>query len=506
MEGFWGERLDKVLATLMPDVSRARLQKLIEEGSVEVNGEVVQKVRQKVTEGDEISLLEEPHLDEALAFTPEEDVEFDVVYEDDAIVVVNKPAGLVVHPGAGNPCGTLLNGLLWRYPELREVPRAGIVHRLDRDTTGLMVVARTLAAQTNLVRQLQERTVKREYWAFTLGSAAPDFVVETPIGRYPRSRTDKVLATLMPDVSRARLQKLIEEGSVEVNGEVVQKVRQKVTEGDEISLLEEPHLDEALAFTPEEDVEFDVVYEDDAIVVVNKPAGLVVHPGAGNPCGTLLNGLLWRYPELREVPRAGIVHRLDRDTTGLMVVARTLAAQTNLVRQLQERTVKREYWAFTLGSAAPDFVVETPIGRDPRSRTRFKCFPGSTGVRAKPARTRARCVGWSSIEGLPVSWVACRLDTGRTHQIRVHLTSEDLPLIGDQVYRGRAPGLTVKVENELDFHRQALHASRLGLDHPVTGEYMEWFVPPEDDMIDLMDELGFGPWNVPVRVFENERL
>ena len=100
-------------------------------------------------------------------------------------------------------------------------------------------------------------------------------------------------------------------------------------------------------------------------------------------------------------------------------------------------------------------------------------------------------MGWSSIEGLPVSWVACRLDTGRTHQIRVHLTSEDLPLIGDQVYRGRAPGLTVKVENELDFHRQALHASRLGLDHPVTGEYMEWFVPPEDDMIDLMDELGF---------------
>lgn len=195
-----------------------------------------------------------------------------------------------------------------------------------------------------------------------------------------------------------------------------------------------------------------------------------------------------------------------RGTTGLMVVARTLAAQTNLVRQLQERTVKREYWAFTLGSAATDFTVDTPIGRDPRSRIRFKCFPGSTGVRAKPARTRARCVGWSSIEGLPVSWVACRLDTGRTHQIRVHLTSEDLPLIGDQVYRGRAPGLCVKLENELDFHRQALHASRLGLDHPTTGEYMEWFVPPEDDMIGLMDELGFGPWNQPVKVFENERL
>lgn len=330
----------------------------------------------------------------------------------------------------------------------------------------------------------------------------PCFTVEGFWGE----RLDKVLASLMPDVSRARLQKLIEEGSVEVNGTVIQKIRQKVTEGDEIQLLEEPHLDEALAFAPEEDVDFRVMYEDDAIIVVAKPAGLVVHPGAGNPCGTLLNGLLWRYPELKDVPRAGIVHRLDRDTTGLMVVARTLAAQTNLVRQLQERTVKREYWAFTLGSAARDFTVDTPIGRDPRSRIRFKCFPGSTGVRAKPARTRARCVGWGEIEGLPVSWVACRLDTGRTHQIRVHLTSEDLPLIGDQVYRGRAPGLCVKLENELDFHRQALHASRLGLIHPVTGEYMEWFVPPEEDMIELMDELGFGPWDRPVNVFDKELM
>ena len=123
---------------------------------------------------------------------------------------------------------------------------------------------------------------------------------------------------------------------------------------------------------------------------MNKPAGLVVHPGAGNPDGTLLNGLLYHFPELKDVPRAGIVHRLDRDTTGLMVVARTLAAQTNLVRQLQERTVKREYWALTMGTAAEDFVVDVPIGRDPKSRIRFKGFPGSTGVRAKPARTRAR--------------------------------------------------------------------------------------------------------------------
>lgn len=317
-------------------------------------------------------------------------------------------------------------------------------------------------------------------------------------------RLDKVLAHLMPEVSRARLAKLIEKGCVEVNGVVCEKVRQKVTEGDEIQLLEEPRMDEALIYTADPDVEFEVVYEDDSIIVVNKPSELVVHPGAGNPDGTLLNGLLARYPELRDVPRAGIVHRLDRDTTGLMVVARTLAAQTNLVRQLQERTVKREYWALTLGTSEADFDVEVPIGRDPRSRIKFKGFPGSIGVKAKYAKTRVKTVGWSDYEGVPVSWVACRLDTGRTHQIRVHLTGEDLPLIGDQLYRGRAPGIAVKLENELDFHRQALHASRLGLMHPATGEHMEWFVPPQEDMIDLMDRLDFYPWDRPVTVFEEQ--
>ena len=306
----------------------------------------------------------------------------------------------------------------------------------------------------------------------------PVFTVEGFWGE----RLDKVLASLMPEVSRARLQKLIEDGSVEVNGTVVTKVRQKVTDG----------------------IDFDVVYEDEAVIVVAKPAGLVVHPGAGNPDRTLLNGLLWRYPELANVPRAGIVHRLDRDTSGLMVVARTLAAQTNLVRQLQERTVKREYWAITLGYAARDFTVEVPIGRDPRSRTRFKGFPGSTGVRAKYAKTRARAVDWSEVDGIPVSWVACRLDTGRTHQIRVHLTGEDLPLVGDQVYRGRAPGLGVKLENLFDFHRQALHASRLGFLHPVTGEYREWFVEPDEDMANLMEDIGFGPIDRPVTVFEKD--
>ncbi len=168
VEGFWGERFDKVLAQLMPEISRARLQKLIESGAVLLNGKPCLKVREKVTEGDEVRFLEAPRIDQELDFAPEEGIDFKVVYEDDAIIVVDKPAGLVVHPGAGNRCGTLLNGLLWRFPEAKEVPRAGIVHRLDRDTTGLMVVARTLAAQTNLVRQLQKRSVKREYWAIRL--------------------------------------------------------------------------------------------------------------------------------------------------------------------------------------------------------------------------------------------------------------------------------------------------------------------------------------------------
>lgn len=327
---------------------------------------------------------------------------------------------------------------------------------------------------------------------------APKFIVEGFWGE----RLDKVLAAHLPDVSRARLQKMIESGLVRLNGRVVEKIREKATEGDEIELLEAPRMQDPLRADPEEGVPYEVVYEDDAIIVVNKPAGLVVHPGAGNPDGTLMNGLLWDFPELKDVPRAGIVHRLDRDTSGLMVVARTLAAQTNLVRQLQERTVKREYWAITMGSAAEDFVVDVPIGRDPKSRIRFKGFPGSTGVRAKPSRTRVRTVDWSSADGIPVSWVACRLDTGRTHQIRVHLTGEDLPLIGDQLYRGRAPGIAVKMENLLDFHRQALHASRLGLVHPVTGEEMQWFREPPEDMIRLMDDLGFGPWDRPVTVFE----
>ena len=297
---------------------------------------------------------------------------------------------------------------------------------------------------------------------------------------YSGDRLDKVLAQLMPSVSRARLQTWIEQGAVTVNGEVTEKIRTKVAAGDEIEVLEQPSPEE-LAFKPVQ-MPLDVVYEDDDILVVNKPAGLVVHPAAGHWDDTLLNGLLARNPELKTLPRAGIVHRLDRDTTGLMVVAKTLEAQTDLIRQLQARTVKREYWAIVHGQAPQAGFIDEPIMRDPRSPIRF-------------------CVGQGPRAPLSVSWVACRLDTGRTHQIRVHMQWAGFPLVGDPLYKGKMSKLPEGCPLSL-IKRQALHASRLGLEHPRTKEPMQWFVPAPDDLAQLMTEIGFTPTNEPVSVFE----
>lgn len=314
-------------------------------------------------------------------------------------------------------------------------------------------------------------------------------------------RLDKVLAQLMPSISRARLQSWIEEGAVTVNGEVATKIRQKVSAGDEIEVVAQPSPEE-LAFKAVE-MDLDVVYEDDDILVVNKPVGLVVHPAAGHWDDTLLNGLLFRNPELKNVPRAGIVHRLDRDTSGLMVVAKTIEAQTDLIRQLQARTVKREYWAIVHGRAPEAGFVDEPIMRDPRSPMRF-CV--GQGPRSKEAKTHVRLVDAAFVPGagqtpLTVSWIACRLDTGRTHQIRVHMQWAGLPLLGDPVYKGKLGKLPSDSPLSM-MQRQALHASRLGLVHPRTQEQMEWFVEPPEDMIELMDTLGFGPWDEPVTVFK----
>ena len=327
---------------------------------------------------------------------------------------------------------------------------------------------------------------------------ALNFVVED---EFSGERLDKVLARLMPSVSRARLQAWIEQGAVAVNGITVEKIRAKVAAGDEIEVMEQPSPEE-LAFKPVA-MNLDIVYEDDEILVVNKPAGLVVHPAAGHWDDTLLNGLLARNPELKTLPRAGIVHRLDRDTTGLMVVAKTLESQTDLIRQLQARTVKREYWAIVHGQAPEAGFIEEPIMRDPRSPMRF-CV--GNGPRAKEAKTHVRCVDVGNVPGvgqtpLTVSWVACRLDTGRTHQIRVHMQWAGLPLVGDPVYKGKMGKLPADCPLTI-MKRQALHASRLGLVHPKTKENMQWFVPAPQDLTELMESVGFGPTDEPVTVFE----
>ncbi|TAL54701.1 MAG: RluA family pseudouridine synthase [Pandoraea sp.] len=296
-------------------------------------------------------------------------------------------------------------------------------------------------------------------------------------------RFDKVLARLFPAYSRSRLQGWIDAGRVSLDGAPA-RLRQRVSGGEQV-VVRPAALPEQMAFTPEP-VALDVVYEDAQLVVLNKPAGLVVHPAAGNWSGTLLNGLLHRYGEAAAgLPRAGIVHRLDKDTSGLMVVARTLTAQTDLVRQLQARTVKRYYAALVWGTPPTRALVDAPLGRDPRERTRMAVVAGAAG---KPARTRLATLAGGQWQGQPVSLVLCSLDTGRTHQIRVHLTHLGHPLLGDSVYRGRYPRPALPGA----FGRQALHAWRLGLLHPADGQPMSWQSGLPEDMRDLLGALGLS--------------
>jgi 23S rRNA pseudouridine1911/1915/1917 synthase len=316
--------------------------------------------------------------------------------------------------------------------------------------------------------------------AQALADAVHRFVVDIPGDGL---RLDKYLAGQLPALSRSRIQRWIEDGAVRLN-DVPARVRTIVHADDRIE-VQERSLPESLAFVPEP-MPIPIVWEDDTIIVIDKPAGLVVHPGAGNWSGTLLNGLLAYDPKLAAVPRAGIVHRLDAGTSGLMVVARTVAAQLDLVRQLQARSVVREYWALVAGAVAPSATIDAAIGRDPRNPLRFRV---SQAASARPARTFVRRLAeWKSQDPAAViSWIACRLDTGRTHQIRVHLESIGHPLIGDPVYRRHLPA-------SLAAHpllaRPALHACRLELIHPQRREPMSWFRLPPADMLDLLRRLG----------------
>lgn len=289
-------------------------------------------------------------------------------------------------------------------------------------------------------------------------------------------RLDAALAQLLPDYSRSRITTWIKDGLVIINGAPAQP-KHKLIGSEKVSVTIVPSVETA-AFIAE-DIDLDVVYEDDTVIVINKPAGLVVHPAAGNWTGTLLNGLLFHYPELSQVPRAGIVHRLDKDTSGLMVVAKTLPAQNHLVQQLQGRTVKRIYRAVCNGIVPFDGKIDTKIGRDPHNRLKMAVvkFGGKQAITHIKVLERY----------LNHSYVECALETGRTHQIRVHMQHLHHPLVADAVYGGAAEG---------GLQRQALHAFALQFVHPITGQDLALRAPPPDDFLTAAEKLGLQ-YNCP---------
>ena len=289
-------------------------------------------------------------------------------------------------------------------------------------------------------------------------------------------RLDKLLVALAPEFSRSWLQQLIDRGHVLLDGQVQTTAARKVKVGQRLQLALAPTA-ESLAFRPEA-MTLAIVHEDAHLLVINKPVGLVVHPAPGNWSGTLLNGLLAHHAGAASLPRAGIVHRLDKDTSGLMVVAKTLPAMTSLVRQIAAREVRRVYLALAHGRLPwEEACIEAPIGRDPSARLRMAVVHSG-----KPARTDVeRLAIWepdapSQARGpaaSPISAVRCRLHTGRTHQIRVHMASRGHPLVGDVLYGGRPMlGLT----------RQALHAAELAFAHPDDGQLRAFEAPLPDDL------------------------
>ena len=286
-------------------------------------------------------------------------------------------------------------------------------------------------------------------------------------------RLDQALAALLPEFSRNRIQNWIRARKISVD-EAWGTTKMKVLGGEAVRVEVEP--DPAATSDTPEAIPLNVVAEDPVLLVIDKPVGLVVHPGSSNPRGTLLNALLHRVPQVAELPRAGIVHRLDKDTSGLLVVAKTLAAHTDLVRQLQARTVKREYLALVYGEIDRAGTVDAPLARDPHNRTRRGVHP-----LGKPAVTH-----YEPVERFPggITLLRCILETGRTHQIRVHLQHIGHPLVGEPVYSASRRG-----HLKIPFPRQALHAERLGLIHPVTRDYVQWESPLPADFASLLQAL-----------------
>nr|WP_297460478.1 23S rRNA pseudouridine(1911/1915/1917) synthase RluD [uncultured Halomonas sp.] len=293
-------------------------------------------------------------------------------------------------------------------------------------------------------------------------------------------RLDQAAAELFPDFSRERLKGWIKQGALSMDGAPA-RPRDKIHGGERLTL--DTVIEGEARWEPQA-IALDIVFEDDDVLVIDKPAGLVVHPGAGNADGTLLNAVLHHCPQLAAVPRAGIVHRLDKDTTGLMVVAKTLAAQTSLVEQLQARSVSREYDAVVIGVMTSGGTVDAPIGRHPKDRKRQ-----AVTASGKPAVTHYRVV--ERFRGH--THVRCKLETGRTHQIRVHMAHRRFALIGDALYSGRLKlpaGASDTLKEILrEFPRQALHARKLAFIHPASGKAVEFRAELADDLLMLLDYL-----------------
>jgi 23S rRNA pseudouridine1911/1915/1917 synthase len=308
-------------------------------------------------------------------------------------------------------------------------------------------------------------------------------VVDKPIikqvpGEFAGQRLDSALASMFPDYSRSRLQQWIRDGQVLLDGQVVKPKTRLV--GEEVLQMHVQQQQQDDRLLPQ-DIPLDVVFEDEDIIVLDKPAGLVVHPAAGHADGTLVNALLHFDAGLARIPRAGIVHRLDKDTTGLMVVARNLRAHKHLVAELQQRTVTREYQAIVQGVMTAGGSVDAPVGRHTRDRVRM-CVRSD----GKPALTHYRVI----TRFREHTHIQLKLESGRTHQIRVHMQYIRHPVLGDPVYGGRQR-IPSQADDELitqlrAFKRQALHAFRLSLIHPASGKQLSWKSPLPHDMAQLL--------------------